>query len=154
MTLDTGSATAAGNDEVTSVISFIHDWALIGWRQDAGGEPFNFRTRLGKYYDWTSADVVLFDNADPQRRLNRSAAEYAAIWDDAIPKLNSLSNTLLAEPIVNVYGDIAIAEVTFRSRFEAVDGTVDEAPTFSSLVLRKSEEGWKIVREHGTSMAH
>lgn len=140
------------NLEVQALKKRIRDWAVTGWSQPASGPAFNFRKQLGAYYDWDSPDVMLFDNADPQHRVNRSAADYGAIWDAAVPTLKSLSNKVEGEPTVMICGSVAIAEVKFVTRFEMADGAVKEAPTLSSLVWRRTPTGWRIIREHGTAL--
>ncbi|WP_033295827.1 YybH family protein [Amycolatopsis jejuensis] len=136
-------------EEVTDVLL---RWATEGWRRPPDGPPFDFRAQLEEFYDWTSADVVLHDNADPQRRIARSAAEYAAIWDTELASLISLSNTVDGPPFVSVTGDLAYADVFFTSSFEFEPGRVDKAATRSSLLLRRTEGRWRIVREHGSAL--
>lgn len=141
-----------GDADVDDIRELITEWALVGWRHLETDPPYVFRDRLGKFYDWESSDVILHDNADAQRRVTTSAAEYAAIWDEMVPSLKTLSNRLLGEPDIMVEGNLALVSVKFASRFEGADGTVDEAPTLSSLVLRRGPDGWKIFREHGSSL--
>jgi ketosteroid isomerase-like protein len=133
------------------VAEFIREWILVGW-QHSEEAPYDFRKQLGKYYDWSSADVILHDNADTERRVVNSPGEYGAIWDAMVPQLRRLSNTIVGEPVVMVEGDLAMVSVRFVTRFESADGTVEDAPTLSSLILRRTDEGWKIIREHGSSL--
>lgn len=147
------TATAGSSDtDVDDIRELITEWALVGWRHLETDPQYVFRDRLGKFYDWESSEVILHDNADAQRRVTTSATEYGAIWDEMVPSLKTLSNRLLGEPDIMVEGDLALVSVKFASRFESADGTVDEAPTLSSLVLRRGPDGWKIFREHGSSL--
>lgn len=130
----------------------VIEWATIGWRQLKTDPPFNFRDRLGRFYDWSSEEVRLFETADPERRIRHSAAEYAAVWDRVIPALNSLGRKWVGEPDIIVSGDLAAVNLEFISLHETMDGQVGEKPVLSSLVLRRSDTGWHIVREHGTSL--
>ncbi len=100
-----------------------------------------------------AADGQFFDNADQERRVVRTAVDYGAIWDEMVPHLATLSNTILKGPDVQVVGDLALVEVRFATRFEAVTGSVEEVPTLSSLVMRRVDGDWRIFREHGTSLA-
>jgi hypothetical protein len=51
--------------------------------------------RVALYTMGDSTDVLLHDNADPDRALCRSAASYAAIWDCTLTKLVALNNTVI-----------------------------------------------------------
>ena len=47
-------------------------WILQGWEYHPGDPRFSFREKLGRFYDWSARDVLLFDDFDPQcRRLRR-----------------------------------------------------------------------------------
>lgn len=151
--VSTAKMTIAECNEARHVADLIREWVEVGWRHLESDPPFNFHDRLEKFYDWSSPDVVLFDNLDPEKRINYSAKDYAAIWDASLPSLKKLTNELVGEPAVYVSGNLAIVEVSFITRFQLVDGTDHEAPTFSSLVWRKSEKGWRIIREHGTGLS-
>ncbi|MBU8826312.1 nuclear transport factor 2 family protein [Mycolicibacterium goodii] len=140
------------SDNAAAIRAFISRWVTVGWHLERG-EKFDFRRLLESYYDWDSADVLLHDNADPDRTLSRSAAEYATIWDTTLKKLVTLDNTVIDGPYVTVSGDLAVADVCFRSRFEFDNGDVDVVPTRSTLALRRRGEHWLIFREHGSALS-
>jgi ketosteroid isomerase-like protein len=144
-------APAAEPEHVAEIRALICRWITDGWHLERG-EKFDFRRLLASYYDWESADVILHDNADPNRTLSRCAAEYAAIWDTALVSLVSLENTVIEGPHVIVSGELAIADVCFRTRFEFDTGDVDVVPTRSTLALRRKGEHWLIFREHGSAL--
>lgn len=54
----------------------------------AGDGLLNFRENLGRFDDWSSPEVVLYDDFDPQYRIVRSAAEYGAILEPCLSSLN------------------------------------------------------------------
>lgn len=149
---DDEGSTAPAPDDATDITELITEWVLEGWHL-APGEAFDFRAQLKHFYDWTAPDVVLHDNADPQRTIAHSAAEYAAIWDAGLVSLTALSNTLDEGPRVVVSGDLAIVDVCFTSRFELDGGHIDVAPTRSSLALRRKGNRWLIFREHGSALS-
>lgn len=130
--------------------SLARDWVEIGWRHSAA-EPFDFRERLGYLYDWSAPDGLFFDDFDPLRRVNHTAAHYAAIWDASIPKMASLTNRMVGSPSTVVAGDLAVMSVQFITRFE-MDGTPGEAHTLSSLVWKRTDGHWRIFREHGSGL--
>lgn len=137
--------------DVADVTALVIDWVTRGWHLERG-EAFDFRKRLGRFYDWESDAVLLHDNADAGCTLNRSAAEYAALWDRTLVKLTALSNTIDDGPHVVVSGDLAVADVCFTTRFEFDGDHVDIAPTRSSLALRRKGPHWTIFREHGSAL--
>lgn len=126
------------------------EWVEVGWRHSAA-EPFDFRGRLGNFYDWSSPDTVFFDDFDPSRSVNHTAAQYAAIWDASVPKMVSLTNRMVGSPSTIVSGDLAVMSVQFITRFEA-DGRSGEAHTLSSLVWKRTDGRWRIFREHGSGL--
>ncbi|AMO61356.1 Uncharacterised protein [Mycolicibacterium phlei] len=142
---------AAADTAAAEVRALVTRWVTDGWHLERG-QRFEFRRLLEDYYDWESTDVVLHDNADPDRTLAHSASEYAAVWDQALATLVVLDNSIIEGPHVTVSGDLAVADVCFRTRFEFRDGTVDVVPTRSTLALRRSGGSWRIFREHGSAL--
>ncbi|WP_201192526.1 hypothetical protein [Pseudomonas fluorescens] len=143
-------------DVLIGDLQILHDltlaWVETGWRH-VESEPFNFKQRLHSFYDWTSLDTQYFDSFDVEQRINYSAHDYAAIWDQVIPKLKRLTNAISERPNIIISGDLAVMSVRFITSFESVDGVIDHADTLSSLVWRKSLGSWRIIREHGTGLA-
>lgn len=138
--------------DVANITALTTRWVTRGWHLERG-QKFDFRSLLADYYDWDARDAILHDNADVNRRLARSAAEYAAIWDDSLATLVALDNTVDDGPHVAVSGDLAVVDVCFSTRFEFDNGHVDVAPTRSSLALRRRDNRWRIFREHGSSLS-
>lgn len=151
MTDRAGTRTTSARGDVEDIEELITEWVQLGWHLEPGN-TFDFRALLERFYDWHSADVVLHDNADPERRIAHSAAEYAAIWDTGLTNLTALSNTLDDGPHVFVSGDLAVVDVCFTSRFELADGAVAVEPTRSSLALHRHDNRWLIFREHGSAL--
>lgn len=143
--------TALLRDDVRILLDLARDWVEIGWRHTPE-EPFDFRERLERFYDWSSEDTQFFDDFDEERRVNMSAAQYAEIWDAVIPSMKSLSNVMIGEPDVLVSGDLAVMSVQFVTSFLTAQGEVGRAHTLSSLVWRRSGESWRIIREHGSGI--
>ncbi|MEO7200702.1 MAG: nuclear transport factor 2 family protein [Dokdonella sp.] len=140
---------AEAND-VEVLEALARDWVEIGWRHSMA-EPFNFRERLGDFYDWSSPDTLFFDDFDPSRSVSNTAAQYAALWDATVPQMISLTNRMIGSPSTIVSGNLAVMSVQFITRFEA-DGTSGEAHTLSSLVWKRTEGRWRITREHGSGL--
>ncbi|MBL6081219.1 nuclear transport factor 2 family protein [Belnapia sp. T18] len=138
--------------EVRALNDLTREWVEIGWRHTLE-EPFDFRERLARFYDWSSGDTQFFDDFDPKRRVNTDVAQYAAIWDTRIPSMQSLTNVTVGNPHTLVSGGLAVTSVQFVTSYTTADGAVEQAQTLSSLVWRRSPEGWRIIREHGSGLA-
>lgn len=137
------------NDELQQLYDLTLAWVETGWRH-GNLERFNFRKQLNDYYDWDSGDTQFFDSFDTEQRISHSAADYAAIWDSVVPQLNKLTNKIIGKPNTIISGELAVMDVRFITTFETSDGVVDQADTLSSLVWRRTQNGWRIIREHGT----
>lgn len=135
-----------------SVAALHRDWILVGWEKKAGDGPLNFREKLGKYYDWSSDDVMLYDDFDPEHRVTRSPAAYGAIWEPSFSSLRTAHHRLSIRPSVVASDGLAASTLQFVARLEAGDGAVTGIRTLSTLVWRCTGEGWKIVREHNSSV--
>lgn len=143
-------ACAAEGD--AAVAALHRNWILIGWDRKAGDGPFSFREKLGRYYDFAATDVILYDDMAPGHRVARSAAEYGALWEPIFSSLRSAVHRVVDGPFVVPSGDVAASTLLFAGRLEAADGTVTGIRTFTSLVWRCTGEGWKIAREHNSSV--
>ena len=127
-------------------------WILQGWEHHPGDPRFSFREKLGQYYDWSTRDVLLFDDFDPQRRAARSAAAYGAIWEPIFRANRSARHTVSDGPeVVTGTGDLAASSLEFTARIEPLKGEVVGIRTRSDIVWRCRADGWKIVREHNSS---
>jgi len=104
------------------------------------------RGRLERFYDWSSDGTQFFDDFDPQRRVNMNAAQYAAIWDERIPAMLRLTNVIVGEPRTLVSGELAVMSVQFVTSYITAEGHAGKAHTLSSLVWRRSADGWRIMR--------
>jgi ketosteroid isomerase-like protein len=135
-----------------SLIAQLHrDWILIGWEKKEG-EKFDYTAKLGKYYDWKEKDVILYDDFDPQKRIAKSAAEYKAVWEPGFSTLKSARHRIVYGPHVLVSEKIASSTLQFEADITNADGKVTKIRTFTSLVWKKTAGGWKIVREHNSTV--
>ncbi len=141
----------ASNGDV-SVSALSREWILVGWERKAGDGPLNFREKLGRFYDWSASDVVLYDDFDPQHRVVRSPAEYGAIWEPGFSALKTAHHRLLSGPFVLASGNLAVATFQWAARLEGRDGKVTGLRSFSTLTWRCTGDDWKIVREHNSSV--
>ncbi|WP_395835520.1 YybH family protein [Archangium violaceum] len=136
-----------------SVGALHREWILVGWEKQVGDGPFIFREKLGKYYDFSANDVVLYDDFDPQKRVAHSAKEYGSFWEPSFSALRSVHHRVVNGPdVASGSGGLAASTLEFEARIEAADGNVTNIRTRSSLVWRCSDAGWKIIREHNSSV--
>lgn len=127
-------------------------WILKGWEHHPGDPPFSFREKLGRFYDWSASDVMLFDDFDPERRVARSAAAYGAIWEPIFRGNRSARHTVTDGPdVAPGSGDLTASSLEFTALIEPRDGKPVGIRTRSDLVWRCGAQGWKIVREHNSS---
>jgi ketosteroid isomerase-like protein len=136
-----------------SVGELHREWILVGWEKQVGDGPFIFREKLGKYYDFSAHDVVLYDDFDPQKRVAHSAEEYGTFWEPSFSALRSVRHRVVNGPeVASGSGDLAASTLEFEALIEAADGNVTRIRTRSSLVWRCIRAGWKIIREHNSSV--
>ncbi|GGS53230.1 hypothetical protein GCM10010270_24310 [Streptomyces violaceus] len=53
------------------LIADLHGRWVFGWERDEGDAPFGFRRTFGEFYDFSSPDVRLCDDFDPEQRVMR-----------------------------------------------------------------------------------
>jgi ketosteroid isomerase-like protein len=145
-------ARACATDGDAAVAALHRAWILVGWEARPGDPPFSFRDKLGKYYDWAADNVLLYDDLDPAHRVARSPGAYGAAWEPIFRQNRSAHHRVLEGPSVVYGGELAASNLTFAARIERADGTVVGIRTFTLLVWRCTADGWKIVREHNSSV--
>ncbi|MGV9559616.1 nuclear transport factor 2 family protein [Streptomyces sp. NPDC003522] len=136
------------NDE--RVIADLHVRWVFGWERDEGDEPFDFRRTFGEFYDFTSSDVRLYDDFDPAQRTATTASGYGSIWEPAFDRMLSAHHGIDDGPHVVVDRDLAASTLTFVARITTPDALTDVRTT-TSLVWRRTPDGWRIVREHNST---
>jgi hypothetical protein len=80
------------------VADLHRDWLMIGWERNDGDPDFNFRTDLGRYYDFTRKDLSLFDDFDPKLQARNTADSYGSIWYQFVPTFKSVHHKIIEEP--------------------------------------------------------
>jgi ketosteroid isomerase-like protein len=148
----TGSVALPACSKSGAGVAALHrDWLLLGWEKKEGDAPFDFRAKFGNYYDFTSGDVVLYDDFDPKRRVARSAAAYGEVWTQPFSQLRSARHGVIDGPEAIVGTELATSTLEFAAALEAADRSITGIRTRSTLVWRCSAMGWRIVREHNSS---
>ncbi|MFB8282305.1 YybH family protein [Nocardia colli] len=125
---------------------------LWGWDRKQGDPPFDLRAIQGEFYDWEAEDLLLYDDADPEHRVARSAEEYRSLWEPVFDQLVAADHRLADGPHVLVSGDLAVSRLVFIARLISADGTETGLRATSSLTWRCDANGWRIVWDHTTSV--
>lgn len=135
----------------TSPGALHREWIMTGWEKRTGDAAFDFKAKLGRYYDWSSNDVLLYDDLAPERRMAKSAEAYGAIWTPIFRSQREVRHAVVDGPDAILGGELATSTLEFAARLEAGDGRISGIRDRSTLIWRCGAEGWKIVREHNSS---
>ncbi|MFJ9585608.1 YybH family protein [Streptomyces acidicola] len=136
------------NDE--QLITDLHSRWVFGWERNEGDAPFDFRRTFDGFYDFSSPDVRLYDDFDPEQRAATTAAGYGSIWEPSFHRMVSAHHAVQDGPHVIAGHDLAASTLTFVARITMPDATTDIRTT-TSLVWRRTPDGWRIVREHNST---
>jgi ketosteroid isomerase-like protein len=132
------------------IISDLHTRWLFGWERNEGDTPFDFRRVFGELYDDASDDVRLYDDFDPGKRVATTPAQYGAIWEPNFHRMRYAHHAVDDGPHVIAGRDLSASNLTFVARIATADAVTD-IRTVTSLVWRRTPDGWRIVREHNTT---
>ena len=146
-----GQASASCSSSEAGVLQLHREWILQGWERRPEDEAFDFRAKLGKFYDFDAPGVLLYDDFDVDHRVAHSAAQYGAFWTAPFNALRSARHRVIDGPDVIATQDLATSTLEFAARLEAADGAITAIRTRSTLVWHCTGQGWKIVREHNSS---
>jgi hypothetical protein len=134
------------------VAQLHRDWLMIGWERDDGDPDFNFRQDLGKYYDFSSKDLSLFDDFDPELKVRHTADDYGKVWYGLVPKFKSVHHKITEQPGVIAVGpgySHSVMEFVFEVTPKQGDATYLISRT--SILWRCTADGWKIFKEHNSA---
>jgi ketosteroid isomerase-like protein len=132
------------------LIADLHSRWVFGWERDEGDPPFDFRRVFGDFYDFGAPGVRLYDDFDPEQRVATTAAEYGSIWEPVFRRAVSAHHAVDDGPHVVAGHDVAASTLTFVARI-TLPGATTDIRTTTSLVWRRTPDGWRIVREHNSS---
>ena len=153
MLLSTAMPAFAQSDrtDITEINRLSYTW-IKAWSPQEDAKNFTFIERFKDFYA-ESNDLILFDNADPQARIATSAKEYGIIWDSLLPNLAYVDNHITSEPKIFVDGNLAVSTFVWETTFVSSNGKEQHVPTIGTLVWQRTEQGWRIVHEHGTALS-
>jgi ketosteroid isomerase-like protein len=134
------------------VAQLHRDWLMIGWERNDGDPDFNFRKDLGKYYDFNSRDLNLFDDFDPELAVRHSADDYGKVWYRLVPKFKSVHHKITEQPgVVAVGPGYSHSVMEFVFEVTPKQGNKMHLISRSSILWRCTADGWKIFKEHNSA---
>ena len=139
------------NDDRT-VAELARAW-ILSWDKATSDETFVFEDKFGDFYDWEAQDVMLYDDADPEHQLFRRVADYQAAFEPTFNQLKRAEHWLALEPEVVHSSDLASSYLIFLARLTTADDTLVCLRCTNALVWRRTSNGWRIVRDHTSSVA-
>jgi ketosteroid isomerase-like protein len=142
-----GSGIGASEEVAAAHVQWV--W---GWERQDGDGRFSFGETFERFYDWSYDQTLLYDDFDPEHRVATSPAEYGAIWEPSFNNLRSAEHGVVSGPDLVTSGSLASSSLVFVARLETLDGTVTGIRTTTSLVWRLTDSGWRIIREHNSSV--
>lgn len=154
--IDPNAATHSARTQADKVAALHRRWILEGWEKKPGDGPWTFRNKLDEFYDGSGDRLALYDTFDPQHRVGRSAADYAAMFEPPFQAMRSALHAVTDGPDVvapreAVPGAVAGSTLEFAARLEGADGTLTGVLARSNLVWRHDGEAWRIVQEHNST---
>jgi len=143
--MDTGTGDTE-HRSAAEVAALQREW-IFGWDRVEGDPLRAFADVFGRYYDF-DADVLLFDDADPERRTHRRVADYADAFWPTFSALRSARHAIAEEPEVLVSGDLAAARMVFVAVLVSAEGEATRLRCYNSQVWGRTDaSGWHILRD-------
>ncbi|SDH66029.1 Cif family virulence factor [Agrococcus jejuensis] len=132
--------------DATEVAERQRAW-IHGWDRIEGAPEQPFEAVFAPHHDM-DADVILFDDADPQRRVFRRVADYADAFWPTFQALRSARHAIPEGPDVIVSGDLAVARMAFVAELVPHEGEPTRLRCQTSHVWRRTaERDWHVVRD-------
>lgn len=137
-------------DDADTIARLAVDW-VFEWDRPRDAGHWDLERALHRYYDWT-VETRQYDDVDPEHRVATSAREYRDIWEPIFNRLAFADHRIESEPLVDVDVDLATSWQVFLAHLELADGTTIYNRCTNFLAWRRFPDGWKIVRDHTSSV--
>lgn len=137
-------------DDADTIARLAVDW-VYEWDRARDSGHWDLERALHRYYDWM-VETRHYDDVDPEHRVATSAREYRDIWEPIFNRLASADHRIESEPLVEVDVDLATSWLVFLAHLELADGTTIYNRCTNFLAWRRFPDGWKIVRDHTSSV--
>ncbi|MDA0564993.1 hypothetical protein LG943_11770 [Streptomonospora sp. S1-112] len=140
--------TSGGRADAAQTVAALHRAWVFLWDRAEGDPAFDFAGVFGDYYDFDGEDVILFDDADSQRRVFRDAAAFGRAFTPVFSALRRAEHAVEEGPEVIASGRLAASRLVFVARLTAADGAVTALRALNSQVWRLGADyRWRIVRD-------
>lgn len=140
----TTNPTATRTEETIAALQ--QSW-ILHWDKVEGQDLPPFREVFAEFYDF-DADVILFDDFDPQRRVFLTVQDYADAFWPSFQQFASAEHAIDVAPRVTVDDDLAATFMIFIAVLVRADGSQIANRCTNSQVWRCTSAGWRIIRDH------
>jgi ketosteroid isomerase-like protein len=131
-----------------AVVSRLQQEWILRWDREPGDPTTAFEEVFADLYDWSSDDVLLQDEFDPEKRAFDSARAYGETFWPQFMQLAACEHAIEEPPRVMVEGPLAASRFGFIARLTFGDGSVEANRCTTSQVWRRDLDGrWRIVRD-------
>lgn len=137
-------------DEKETIRRLSQEW-VEGYSPKENIKNFTYKEYLARFYNSTSGAVALHDGNDPQKRIETDARSYGGIVEELYANLDYVDNKLTRFYQIEVEKDLAFATFTADAIVES-QRKRSVLPVFYTLVWQQSEDGWRIIHEHGSNL--
>lgn len=138
-------------DEKETIRRLSQEWIEQGYSPEGNTKNYTYEEYLARFYNSTSGAVALHDGNDPQKRIETDARSYGRIVEELYANLDYVNNKLTRFYQIEVEKDLAFATFTADAIIKS-QGQRSVFPVFYTLVWRRSEDGWRIIHEHGSNL--
>jgi hypothetical protein len=76
------------------IVADSHLRWMWGWEREPTDGHWDFWAVQGEFYDRDDQDVLLYDDADTEHRVARSAEEYRSTWEPVFNRLVAAEHRL------------------------------------------------------------
>ena len=137
--------------EKETIRRLSQEWIERGYSPEGNTKNFTYEEYLARFYNSTPGAVVLHDDNDPQKQIETDARSYGRIVEELYANLDRVNNKLTRFYQIEVEKDLAFATFTADAIVES-QGKRSTFPVFYTLVWQRSEDGWRIIHEHGSDL--
>ena len=133
--------------DAATVRRLQQEW-ILRWDRRDGDPATAFEEVFSDLYDWSSDDVLLQDEFDPEHRTFVDAHAYGAAFWPGFQQLRAAEHAIESAPQVIVQAGLAASRFVFIARLVTADGAVLANRCTTSQVWRRGpDSSWRIVRD-------
>lgn len=133
--------------DAATVRRLQQEW-ILRWDRRPDEPSSAFPETFSDLYDWSSDDVLLQDEFDPEHRTFHTASAYGEAFWPGFMAMQAAEHAIEEAPQVITHGDLAASRFVFIARLTTADGTVLANRCTTSQIWRRNEDHqWRIVRD-------